>query len=48
MRVLGPLMGGGYDAAAARDAKYRIRAFFDRHLKTDDANSSPPPDAPIK
>jgi len=48
MRVLGPLMGGGYDEAAAGDAKYRIRAFFDRHLKTDDADSSPPPDVPIK
>ena len=34
MRVLGPLMGGGYDHAAAQDAKARIEAFFDRHLKS--------------
>ncbi len=33
MRVLGPLMGGGYDEAAAADARARITAFFDLHLK---------------
>lgn len=32
MRILGPLMGGGYNEAAARDAKARIQAFFDQHL----------------
>lgn len=34
MRVFGPLMGGGYDEAAARDAKARIQSFFDAHLNT--------------
>ncbi|HEY2331525.1 MAG TPA: dienelactone hydrolase family protein [Acidimicrobiales bacterium] len=33
MRVLGPLMGGGYDEAAAADARARITAFFDLHLR---------------
>lgn len=32
MKVMGPLMGGGYDEEAARDAKVRITAFFDQHL----------------
>jgi carboxymethylenebutenolidase len=32
MRILGPLMGGGYDEAAAADARARIEAFFRRHL----------------
>ena len=31
---MGRLIGGGYDAAAARDARQRIAAFFDRHLRT--------------
>lgn len=39
MRVVGPLMGGGYDEAAARDAKARIEGFFDRHLKSVPADS---------
>ncbi len=30
--VVGKLIGGGYDAAAAADARGRIAAFFDRHL----------------
>jgi carboxymethylenebutenolidase len=34
MRVFGPLMGGGYDEDAARDARARITAFFDQHLTT--------------
>ena len=31
---MGKLIGGGYDAAAAADARERIVAFFDRHLTT--------------
>lgn len=33
MRVMGPLMGGGHDERATRDAKQRIEAFFENHLK---------------
>ena len=33
VRVLGPVMGIGYDAEAAADARRRIVAFFDRHLR---------------
>jgi len=32
MRVLGPIMGAGYDKDAAQDARARIETFFDRHL----------------
>jgi carboxymethylenebutenolidase len=31
--VLGKLIGGGYDDASAADARDRIVAFFDRHLR---------------
>ncbi|MGH7748960.1 MAG: dienelactone hydrolase family protein [Candidatus Dormibacteria bacterium] len=31
--VAGRLMGGGYDEAAAQDARRRILGFFDRHLR---------------
>jgi len=31
--VLGKLIGGGYDEASAADARDRIVAFFDRHLR---------------
>ena len=31
---MGKAIGGGYDAAAAADARERIVAFFDRHLTT--------------
>jgi carboxymethylenebutenolidase len=34
MRVVGPLMGGGYHEEAAADARARVVAFFDRHLKS--------------
>lgn len=33
IRLLGTLMGGGYDETAAQDARTRIIAFFDKHLK---------------
>lgn len=33
MRVLGPVVGAGFDETAARDARSRIQTFFDRHLK---------------
>ena len=33
MRVSGALIGGGYHEASARDARRRITAFFDVHLK---------------
>jgi len=32
--VLGPIAGIGYNEAAARDARGRIIAFFDQHVKT--------------
>lgn len=32
--VLGPIMGAGYDPAAAADARRRIVAFFDEHLQS--------------
>ncbi len=32
-RVAGALMGGGHDEAAGADARRRILAFFDRHLR---------------
>jgi carboxymethylenebutenolidase len=31
--VMGKLIGGGYDEAATKDARARIEAFFNRHLK---------------
>jgi len=31
--VAGPLIGFGYNEPAAADARSRIIAFFDRHLK---------------
>lgn len=34
MRVLGPLLGAGYDEEAATDARARIAAFFDQHLRS--------------
>jgi carboxymethylenebutenolidase len=30
---MGKMIGGGYDAAATKDARARIEAFFNRHLK---------------
>jgi carboxymethylenebutenolidase len=32
--VLGPLLGPGYHGPSARDARRRILAFFDRHLRS--------------
>ena len=31
--MMGKLIGGGYDAPATADARRRIVAFFDRHLR---------------
>jgi carboxymethylenebutenolidase len=33
-KIIGKAIGGGYDPAAAADARRRIVTFFDRHLKT--------------
>lgn len=33
-KIIGKAIGGGYDSAAAADARRRIVAFFDRYLKT--------------